>query len=118
MVAEGKDGERLCFIRLESGTDHFTGEKRGYISGIAVAENGEGRGVGRTLMGAGEAWARPRVPATHPRRLRGEHSGEVVLPEPRLRRGLAEHGQGTLTPGASRTSRAIVFGAPCLRGGR
>lgn len=58
MVAEGGAGERLGFIRMETRPDHFTGEKRGYVSEIAVAENGEG--VGRILMEAGEAWARDR----------------------------------------------------------
>lgn len=60
MVAVEENGERLGFIRLETRSDHFTGEKRGYVSEIAVAEDGESRGVGRTLMEAGEAWARDR----------------------------------------------------------
>ena len=58
MVAVDGSGERLGFIRLETRADHFTGEKRGYVSEIAVAKNGEG--VGRILMDAGETWARER----------------------------------------------------------
>jgi ribosomal protein S18 acetylase RimI-like enzyme len=60
MVAQDETGERLGFIRLETRPDHFTGERRGYVSEIAVAKNGEGRGVGKALMEAGEAWARGR----------------------------------------------------------
>ncbi len=58
MVAQDESGERLGFIRLETRPDHFSGEQRGYVSEIAVAENGEGRGAGKALMEAGEAWAR------------------------------------------------------------
>jgi ribosomal protein S18 acetylase RimI-like enzyme len=60
MVADDEAGERLGFIRLETRLDHFTGERRGYVSEIAVAEHGESRGVGKALMEAGEAWARGR----------------------------------------------------------
>ena len=60
MVAEDEAGERLGFIRLETRSDHFTGERRGYVSEIAVDEGSEGRSVGKALMKAGEAWARDR----------------------------------------------------------
>jgi GNAT superfamily N-acetyltransferase len=60
MIAEGEAGERQGFIRRETGADHFTGEQRGYVSEVAVAEAGGGQGVGRPQMEAGEAWARQR----------------------------------------------------------
>jgi ribosomal protein S18 acetylase RimI-like enzyme len=39
---------------------HFTGVPEAYVGELAVAEDAEGRGVGRALMGAVEAWARER----------------------------------------------------------
>jgi len=36
----------------------FCGERHGYLSILAVSENAEGRGVGRALIEATEAWAR------------------------------------------------------------
>jgi GNAT superfamily N-acetyltransferase len=41
-------------------TDYFTREAHGHLSIIAVAEAGEGRGVGKALMAAVEAWAAGR----------------------------------------------------------
>ena len=38
-------------------TDYFTREAHGHLAIIAVAEAGEGRGVGRALMAAVEQWA-------------------------------------------------------------
>jgi GNAT superfamily N-acetyltransferase len=38
-------------------TDYFTGERHGHLSIIAVAEEGEGRGVGRALLQAVEEWS-------------------------------------------------------------
>jgi GNAT superfamily N-acetyltransferase len=43
-----------------TGTDYFTGEAHGHLSIIAVAEAGEGRGAGRALMSAVEAWSAAR----------------------------------------------------------
>ena len=60
MVAEDEASGRLGFIRLETRSDHFTAERLGYVSEIAVGDGGGGRGVGRALMEAGEAWARDR----------------------------------------------------------
>lgn len=41
-------------------TDYFTGEQHGHLSIISVAEQAEGRGVGRVLMEAVESWSRER----------------------------------------------------------
>jgi ribosomal protein S18 acetylase RimI-like enzyme len=59
-VAETEGGEPLGFIHLVTATDYFTREAHGHISGLVVAPSGEGRGIGRVLMHAGEEWARAR----------------------------------------------------------
>jgi GNAT superfamily N-acetyltransferase len=41
-------------------TDYFTRELHGHLSFIAVSEAGEGRGVGRALLAAVDAWAAGR----------------------------------------------------------
>jgi GNAT superfamily N-acetyltransferase len=41
----------------ESVTDYFTRERHGHLAILAVAEGGEGKGVGRALLKATEAWA-------------------------------------------------------------
>lgn len=58
MIAQDAVGVGLGFIHLQTKTDSFTGEPHGHISDIAVAADGEGRGVGQALMRAAEAWAR------------------------------------------------------------
>jgi ribosomal protein S18 acetylase RimI-like enzyme len=57
-IAQDSDGMSLGFIHLTTGVDYYTEEKHGHISDIVVAPVGEGRGVGRLLMAAGEEWAR------------------------------------------------------------
>ncbi|WP_158501780.1 GNAT family N-acetyltransferase [Vitiosangium sp. GDMCC 1.1324] len=57
LIAEDAAGTRLGFIFLEPQTDYFTELRHGHISDIAVSKEGEGRGVGRALMEAAEAWA-------------------------------------------------------------
>jgi len=59
-VAEDGAGNGLGFIHLNTAADYFTREKHGHVSDIVVARGGEGRGVGRVLMLAGEEWARSR----------------------------------------------------------
>ena len=59
-VAEDDAGARLGFIHLNSTVDYFTREEVGHVSDVVVAPGGEGRGVGRALMAAGEEWARGR----------------------------------------------------------
>jgi GNAT superfamily N-acetyltransferase len=45
---------------VESATDYFTGERHGHLAILVVSEAGEGRGVGRALIAASEAWASAR----------------------------------------------------------
>lgn len=44
----------------QTATDYFTRERHGHLEILAVAEAGEGRGVGRALLAAVEAWALAR----------------------------------------------------------
>lgn len=53
-IAQDDAGESLGFIHLTSAVDYYTEEKHGHISDIVVAAAGEGRGIGGTLMAAGE----------------------------------------------------------------
>lgn len=59
-VAEDEGGSALGFIHLRTETDYFTREEHGHIADIVVSHEGEGRGVGRSLVEAGEEWARSR----------------------------------------------------------
>lgn len=45
----------FCFLKTE--TDFLTGEAQAYLADLAVREDAEGRGVGRALVDAAEAWA-------------------------------------------------------------
>jgi ribosomal protein S18 acetylase RimI-like enzyme len=57
-IAQDSDRISLGFIHLTTAVDYYTEEKHGHISDIVVASAGEGRGIGRLLMTAGEEWAR------------------------------------------------------------
>ena len=57
-VAEDENRTPLGFIHLKVAEDFYNAEKNGHISDIIVAPEGEGRGVGKALMKAGEDWAR------------------------------------------------------------
>jgi GNAT superfamily N-acetyltransferase len=54
------DGDPAGVAYAHTATDYFTGESHGHLSIIAVAEAGEGRGVGRALLEAVEAWSAGR----------------------------------------------------------
>ena len=59
LVAE-LDAEPVGVAYAETAADYFTGERHGHLAILAVAEAGEGRGVGRALLAAGEGWAAAR----------------------------------------------------------
>lgn len=52
------DGEPCGLASVHPDVDYFTGHPRAYVDILVVAEDAEGRGVGRALMGHVEAWAR------------------------------------------------------------
>jgi ribosomal protein S18 acetylase RimI-like enzyme len=56
-IAEGENGERLGFMRVQKTRDFFSGRANCHVSDIAVARGCEGRGVGRALLAHAEAWA-------------------------------------------------------------
>jgi len=58
LVAE-VDGRVAGFVSLATRA-HFTGEIDAYVGELVVAVTAEGRGVGRSLVAAAEAWARER----------------------------------------------------------
>lgn len=60
LIAEGPGPESLGFMHVHTATDFFTGEVHTHISDLVVAQAAEGRGVGRALLEAAEAWARER----------------------------------------------------------
>jgi len=59
-AAEDVDRRPLGFVHVHKARDFFTGEEHGHVSDIVVTAAGEGRGVGRALMAAGEGWSRAR----------------------------------------------------------
>lgn len=58
LVAEDAQGSPLGFIFLETQMDYFTQTRYGHVGMLAVAEAAEGKGAGRVLMQAAEAWGR------------------------------------------------------------
>jgi GNAT superfamily N-acetyltransferase len=54
------DGSPAGVAYAQTATDYFTSERHGHLGIIAVAEAGEGRGVGRALLAAVEQWASER----------------------------------------------------------
>lgn len=60
LVAEEAGEGILGAAYVRTNTDYFTGERHGHLFIIMVSEGAEGRGVGRALLEAGEAWSRAR----------------------------------------------------------
>lgn len=57
LVAES-EGQVVGFLYLKTEADFLTGEAQAYLADVAVREDFEGRGAGRALLEAAEAWAR------------------------------------------------------------
>ena len=60
VVAELAGVGRAGVAYAETWIDYFTGEQHGHLGILIVAEAAEGRGVGRALLEATEAWAAAR----------------------------------------------------------
>lgn len=60
VIAEEDGGRRLGYVFSTTHVDYFTAERHGHVENLAVVAEAEGRGVGRQLMAAAEAWARQR----------------------------------------------------------
>ena len=58
LVAESEGGKGQGFVYLERLHDYFTLEAHGHVGILVVTEEAAGRGVGKALMRAAEAWAR------------------------------------------------------------
>lgn len=58
LVADDETQGPVGFIHIQTQVDYFSGEKHGYVADVAVSKTVEGRGVGRMLLEAAEAWAR------------------------------------------------------------
>ncbi|MDZ5471477.1 GNAT family N-acetyltransferase [Bacillus sp. 31A1R] len=59
-VAEDEFNQLLGYLHVTTMSDYFTGVEQGYVSSIAVAKEGEGKGVGRKLMEKAEEWAKSK----------------------------------------------------------
>jgi GNAT superfamily N-acetyltransferase len=58
LIAESEREEGLGFVYLERLQDYFTLEAHGHVGILVVTEAVSGKGVGKALMRAAEAWAR------------------------------------------------------------
>ncbi|SFJ73985.1 GNAT family N-acetyltransferase [Thermoflavimicrobium dichotomicum] len=59
-VAEDQSGKLLGYLLIGEVSDFFTQEKKGFIYGLAVAKEAEGKGIGQMLMNYAEKWAKER----------------------------------------------------------
>lgn len=57
LIAE-EDGQKLGFVQLGEEKEFFSGEVYGYIANLAITKEAEGKGVGKALMNAAEAWSK------------------------------------------------------------
>ena len=54
------ENQVVGYIRLQTQTDYFSGEKYGYVANIAVNRAFEGQGVGHKLLERAENWTRDK----------------------------------------------------------
>jgi ribosomal protein S18 acetylase RimI-like enzyme len=54
------DGQPCGLISFYPNTDYFTDHPRAYVDSLAVAQECEGKGIGRALLDYVERWARDR----------------------------------------------------------
>ena len=59
LIAEEPEGP-AGYIFSTTRQDYFTGESHAHVEILVVEQLAEGRGIGRFLIGAAEAWARAR----------------------------------------------------------
>lgn len=57
-IAEDENHQPLGLIHLFMGSDYYQKTPHAHISDLIVATGAEGRGVGESLMQAGETWAK------------------------------------------------------------
>jgi GNAT superfamily N-acetyltransferase len=58
LVASDAQLRVIGILLLETRRDYFTDEAHGHVAILAVAREAEGKGVGRALLDAAEAWGR------------------------------------------------------------
>jgi len=59
LVAEA-DGQLLGFVHARTVVDYYTQQQIGHVSDLVVAAHAQGRGLGRELLDAAQAWAAGR----------------------------------------------------------
>jgi GNAT superfamily N-acetyltransferase len=60
LVAEAEPEHPLGYVFCSTREDYFTHERHAHVEVLAVEPAAQGKGIGRLLMGAAEAWARSR----------------------------------------------------------